>query len=371
MKIIYTIAGFYRSAGMERVLANKANWLCRHGWDVLIVTTEQNGRPNAFLLDDRIRMTDLAVGYENTNGASVFKKMFKHPVKCFYHKWALSKLLKKEQADVTVSMFCGDERFLTKIKDGSHKVLEVHFSRFKRLQYGRKGLWRLADRIRSSADARIVRSFERFVVLTQEDMGYWGNIPCVRCIPNARTFTMDPPASLDNHVVIAVGRYSEQKNFKDLLAVWSRIDRRDWVLHLVGDGEQRNMLEELAGSLGISDSVVFGKCMGDIRNVYEGASILALSSLYEGLPMVLIEAQSAGIPVVAYECKCGPKDVLTDGVDGYIVPEGNTDILADRLSRLMTDTALRKKMGAAAYAASERYEEETIMAQWETLFREL
>jgi len=355
---------------MERVLANKANWLCRHGWDVLIVTSEQRGRPLVFPLDQRIRVEDLRVGYEDNNGKSLINKLVKHPLKQYYHKSMLTSLLKKEKADIVVSMFCGDERFLTLIRDGSRKFLEAHFSRFKRLQYGRKGLWGLIDRARSKEDGRIVRRFERFVVLTREDQKYWGDMPGIRCIPNARTFTMSVPAPLDNHVVIAVGRYSEQKNLSDLLEAWAKIDRGDWRLHLVGEGEQRYMLQQKAEALGIADTIVFGKALGDIRNIYRGASVLALSSRYEGLPMVLLEAQAAGIPAVAYECKCGPKDILTDGVDGFLVPQGDVDALAERLSRLMNDTELRKQMGAAAYAASDRYDEDKIMAQWEKLFRE-
>ena len=74
-----------------------------------------------------------------------------------------------------------------------------------------------------------------------------------------------------------------------------------------------------------------------MKSVYSNASILALSSRYEGLPMVLLEAQAAGVPVVSFECKCGPKDVLTDGVDGVLVREGDVDGLAKGILRLIND----------------------------------
>ena len=87
-----------------------------------------------------------------------------------------------------------------------------------------------------------------------------------------------------------------------------------------------------------------------------------------GLPMVLLEAQAAGLPIVSFACKCGPKDVVEERVDGFLVEEGDVDALADRLVLLMKDEALRKQMGAAAYARSERYTEERIMKQWMDLF---
>ena len=87
--------------------------------------------------------------------------------------------------------------------------------------------------------------------------------------------------------------------------------------------------------------------------------------------MVLLEAQAAGVPAVCFACKCGPRDVITDGVDGLLVPEGDTDALAAGLEKLMRDPALRKSMGEAAYKASDRFAQETIMKQWTGLFEDV
>lgn len=373
MKLIYLIAGTYRPAGMERVLANKANWLSRHGYDILVVTTDQMGREPAFRFEPGIRHIDLGVNYEENNGGSFADKLLHYPLKQIRHRRHLSRLLRAEKADVVVSMFCNDAAFLPKIKDGSHKVLEIHFSRFKRLQYARSGLWALADRLRSANDARIVRRFEKFVVLTREDRGYWGDMPNITVIPNAQTFTCPEPATLDSRQVLAVGRYAYQKGMERLLDAWKAIPeaiRVGWTLRIAGDGECRPQLEAQALELGISGSVIFGQS-DDMLNEYMNSSIVALSSRYEGLPMVLIEAQSAGLPIVTFTCKCGPLDVVTDGVDGLLVPEGDVVSLAEKLGLLMSDAAMRKRMGAAAYKAGERYAEEAIMRQWTDLFEGL
>ena len=109
----------------------------------------------------------------------------------------------------------------------------------------------------------------------------------------------------------------------------------------------------------------------DIKEEYRNAAFLVLSSRYEGLPMVLLEAQAAGLPVVAFACKCGPRDVITDGVDGILVPEGDIEGLANGMKRLMEDESLRRAMGAAAFQSSDRYDKERIMTLWESLFHEL
>ena len=238
MRIIYLIPGVYRAAGMERVLAEKTNWLAAHGYEILIVTSEQQGRPPAFPFDSRIRFEDLAIGYEDNNGSSFADKILHYPAKQRKHRKALESLLKRENADIVISMFGNEAHFLPFIKDGSSKVLEIHFSRFKRLQYGRKGLWALADKWRSRQDARTASRYDRFVVLTKEDKGHWGPLNNILVIPNPRTFTLPEPASLQSHTVLAVGRYSHQKGFDLLLKAWKMLDTQGWTLRIAGSGER-------------------------------------------------------------------------------------------------------------------------------------
>jgi glycosyltransferase involved in cell wall biosynthesis len=87
--------------------------------------------------------------------------------------------------------------------------------------------------------------------------------------------------------------------------------------------------------------------------------------------MVLLEAQAYGLPIVAYACKCGPRDIITDGVDGFLVEEGNIEELAAHIKHLIKQDAMRKQMGKEAAKASARFDEERIMQQWINLFERL
>ena len=373
MKIIYCIACTCHSGGMERVLANKANYLTGHGYEVVIVTTDQQGLPPFFPLDGQIRCIDLGINYEENNGKSFANKLLHYPLKQYRHQKRLAAILKREKPDITVSMFCNDAGFITRINDGSKKVLEIHFSKFKRLQYNRKGLWRLADLWRSKQDEKTVRRFDKFVVLTEEDKGYWGNLPNITVIPNANTFATSQAAALENKKVIAIGRYTYQKGFERLIEAWNILSPGfpGWKLDIIGNGEERDKLQDLIHAYHLDGQVTLVSPTKSIDKVYLDASVLVMSSRYEGLPMVLLEAQAFGLPIVSFACKCGPKDIVANGETGFLVEENDIEGLARQLVKVMKDKNLRKQMGRKAKEASLRYAEDAVMAKWTALFDSL
>ena len=373
MKIIYCIAGTCHSGGMERVLANKANYLTGHGYEVVIVTTDQQGLPPFFPLAEQIRCIDLGINYEENNGKPFANKLLHYPLKQYRHQKRLAAILKREKPDITVSMFCNDAGFITRINDGSKKVLEIHFSKFKRLQYNRKGLWRLADLWRSKQDEKTVRRFDKFVVLTEEDKGYWGNLPNITVIPNANTFATSQAAALENKKVIAIGRYTYQKGFERLIEAWNILSPGfpGWKLDIIGNGEERDKLQDLIHAYHLDGQVTLVSPTKSIDKVYLDASVLVMSSRYEGLPMVLLEAQAFGLPIVSFACKCGPKDIVANGETGFLVEENDIEGLARQLVKVMKDKNLRKQMGRKAKEASLRYAEDAVMAKWTALFDSL
>ena len=373
MRIVYCIPATSNSGGMERVLARKVNYLADLGHELIIITTDQRGAKPFFSLDESVKQYDLGINYDENNGQGILAKALAYPRKKCLHKQRLQALLLKLRADIVISMFGDDSSFLPKIKDGSKKILEYHFSKLKRLQYGRTGLWRLVDVLRTKMDEWTVKPFDRFVVLTAEDKGYWGALPNIRVIPNPLPFTSEETSSCKATKVVAVGRYDFQKNFSKLLQLWARIAPQfpEWTLEIYGDGDQRCQLEQEVKELGISSSVTLAQPTHKVKEVYLSASIYAMTSRYEGLPMVLIEAQQMGLPIVSFACPCGPRDVIHDGEDGFLIPMGEDDIFLKALSTLMASEEKRVYMGQRAREASARYEVDAVMNKWLTLFSEL
>ena len=141
-----------------------------------------------------------------------------------------------------------------------------------------------------------------------------------------------------------------------------------WELHIIGDGESRDALAAQIKELLLQDSAVLCPATKNIKEAYQEASILVMSSRYEGFGMVLLEAATAGVPAVSFDCKCGPSEIIKDGETGFLVAPSDTASLAEKMLMLMKDEALRKKMGKAAFADSSRFSTETVMKQWTDLF---
>lgn len=374
MKIVYCHCSLYNPGGMERVLLNKVAWLSAAGHDVSVVTTDQQERPPFYRFPDGVHLTDLGVNYSLDNDKPLRERIPSYLRKRRLHRRRLTDLLMAERPDITVSLYPSESSFIPDIADGSRKVLELHFNRFFRLQYGRGGLTGLIDRRRSRRDVSIARRFDKFVVLTDEDKNYWGRMPNITVIPNA-ALPMPLQSDCSARRVIAVGRLDFQKGFDRLIDAWELVKAdpasEGWRLDIFGQGEWRDMLQARIAEKGLADSAAVNAPTGDIAAEYAGSSILAMTSNYEGFPMVMIEAMSAGLPVVTFDYKCGPRDIITDCTDGVIVPNGDIRGFADALLRLMADGALRRRMGRAATAVTDRYSEESVMRQWATLFESL
>lgn len=149
-------------------------------------------------------------------------------------------------------------------------------------------------------------------------------------------------------IVSIVARLHAQKNHEMFLRMAARVleTRTDCRFLIIGDGELRGALEAQASSLGIGRQVLFLGIRSDIPDLLGATDLVVLTSHYEGLPNVLIEAMSAGVPVISTDF-AGVEEVLSDDVEGFVVPRDDAEAMAARVVRLLGDESLRKRMGAA------------------------
>jgi glycosyltransferase involved in cell wall biosynthesis len=157
-------------------------------------------------------------------------------------------------------------------------------------------------------------------------------------------------------VLLAVGRLVEVKDYPAMLDALAAV-RRSTAARLVilGDGPLRGELEARSRALGLGDAVAF---LGYDKNPYrymKRARLVIQSSRAEGLPGTLVQSLACGTPVVATDCDHGPREVVRDGVDGYLVPVGDAPALAERVIALLGDPALHQRFGEAGAEGARRF----------------
>jgi glycosyltransferase involved in cell wall biosynthesis len=130
-------------------------------------------------------------------------------------------------------------------------------------------------------------------------------------------------------VVLAVGRLTPAKDYPTLIRAFALARReRELRLMILGDGEERQLLERLVAKLGLDDCVALPGFAANPYAYMAKAAVFALSSVSEALPTGLIEAIAVGVPIVATDCICGPREILQGGRFGTLVPVGNAEALA-------------------------------------------
>lgn len=375
MKIIYCTPQVYLPGGVERVLSIKANYLIRKGYDVSIITTDQNNRSSFYPLDPQIHLYDLNINYERNRSRTFLTKLIHYCFNKIKHRYRLKRLIESLKPDIVISMFRNEMPHILKINDGSKKVLEYHCSLpFLSFIQSRQSS-KMISRIQERRIYQRVSLYDRFVLLTREDQEYWKEIGIynTEVIHNPRTFDVQVPICLTSKKVLAIGRLDEEKGFDRLIDVWDKLSPLcpDWVLHIYGDGPLKTSLLQQIKTKGLEKSVCFKGVVPDIQRVMPDYSLLMMTSRIEGLPMVLLEAGAMGMPMLSFSFPCGPKDVIRNGIDGFVVPEGDDDSFVECAVQLMTSYELRKEMGLRAFENSSKFKLERIMNQWEDLFNSL
>ena len=98
---------------------------------------------------------------------------------------------------------------------------------------------------------------------------------------------------------------------------------------------------------------------------------MAMTSRTEGFGMVLVEAMALGLPCIAYDCPCGPREIIQNNENGLLVENGNIDLFVQKMELLIEDENLRLQMGKNAQESIGKYDIDSIMQQWKSLFESL
>ncbi|WP_024994862.1 glycosyltransferase family 4 protein [Phocaeicola paurosaccharolyticus] len=374
MKIVYIIGGIYGPNGMSYILSQKVNYLADNtDYKIYVVLTEQEGMPLYYRLSDKVELVNFDINFDELDTMPLLKKVYHFSKKQCIYKRRLTNYLCNLRPDITVSAMRREINFINNVPDGSKKVGELHFNKSNYREFNKSFLPSFVNqfitRLWREKLIHEIKRLDQFVVLSHEDLEAWTELDNVIVIPNSIPYFPSSSSTCKGHKVIAVGRYTYQKGFDMLIDAWRIVSQRHpyWKLNIYGSGDNE-IYQSLADSKQVGDSIFCHSAVNNIYEKYLESSIFVLSSRYEGFGLVLAEAMSCGIPVVTFTCPCGPKDIVTDKVDGIWVEPNNVNDLADKICYLVEHEDERIKMGEEAAKSSKRYCQNIIMKQWIDLF---
>lgn len=375
MKIVYCTDSICYAGGIQRITIAKANALSQiEGNEVWIIVTDNKQKP-VLPIDKKVHIIDLDINYFEDDWKSKFHILKGILIKRKQHHKKLENVLNQINPDIVISTGTSEKNFLPKIKVNSTPrfIREIHCTKNYRMLAAtnlfEKTLAILGDLFDYSL---FIKNYDKIVVLTDEDKNTnWKNNPKITVIPNPLTSPCKEQSTLNEKKVIAVGRLEYQKNFQSLIKAWTHVAKKhpEWQLEIWGEGSKRVELENLIAKLNLKKHVFLKGYTYDIQSQMLKASIFTLSSIFEGFGLVIVEAMSCGLPVVSYACPCGPKDIITEGEDGFLVNVNDELTLANQINVLIENEELRKQMSKKAIVKAEHFNIKNICSMWMDLFK--
>ncbi|MBC5864224.1 glycosyltransferase family 4 protein [Flavobacterium sp. K77] len=356
MKLLYITNGINGSGGLERVLSVKASYLAEvYNYDVTILCLNDGHEDPFYRFSDKIKMLSITVA------GNPFQYIMSY-------KNGIQKIIKTIEPNV-VSV-CDDGLkgfFIPKIIGYKTPII---YERHASIELDRTN--GLANTMKRKLMQKLAADFTAFIVLTKSNLNEWTSNNLI-CIPNPLTFYPATSSTLNTNSVIFVGSQSHNKGVDLLLLAWQEVTKKfpDWKLSFYGKGHHDHKYEKLATKLEIEQTVFFNGPVQNIEKKYLESALMVLPSRSEGFGMVLIEAMACGVPCVSFDCPSGPRDIIQDAVDGYLVPAEEVAALALKMMDLMADEEKRILFGRRAKLNVQRFLPASVVSQWDLLFKKL
>lgn len=352
-KIVIYFNSMSPAGGIERVIANLANnWI--ENFEVTILT--KDNKLSFYKLDNSIKTDDLNVN-SKMDMSNRIKRIFSVFFNMFLVAYKLKSYFKHNEVDY---IYIATPMNAFEIYLASHKLLRKSVVAEHASYFGYNRVYNIIKKF-IYPKARIIATPTTMDHKIYIKKGYNSVY-----IPHLSTF----PAVRNNssqRIALSVGRLTADKRQLDLLKIWKNfkvVDENNWKLIIVGQGELENELIKFIKLNQLNDSVKLISPTSDVEEIYKQASLFLFSSKYEGFGMVLLEAMSFGLPCISYDIPSGPKDIVKNGQNGFLIANNDCTEFVKKISLLTSDKKLLNAMKEEAYQTANSWDNPFILNLW-------
>lgn len=363
MRILYITPKINNEGGVAKVISVKANYLIEKlGYDVAIVSQNSDNSELFFKFNSKIKLFDI--------------KLSSNRVKFYFeYKKQIKKILQNYKPDLIIVCDNGLKGFLFPIliKTSIPTLLEVHGSKYNEVNKISETIFsNFLHQLKYKTRNYGAKKFDYFVALSKESALEW-EIKNSKIIPNPIKIISESQSILNAKKAIIVARNSYEKGLDRLFPIWQKVieNNKDWVLEIIGVNAKDDKLLALISKYNLSNNIILSNPTKNIEDKYLEASLYLMTSRNEGFPMVLLEAMNFGLPCIAYDCPIGPRAIIINNKNGFLIEDGNTVAFSEKVKLLIRDSELRNNLGNFAKKSIQKYDIDDVMNQWNSLFQSI
>ena len=356
MKLLYITPKINDEGGVQKVLSVRTNYFIEKFNYKIDILTQNSGNQNLFFdFNKKIVFYDMILSGNKISKIINYRKQILEQIKISKPDFIII-------CDFGLKAFLIPFLFQAKIPI----IFEAHGSIYNEPIAIKNSLTTtILRKIKYKFRGFAAKKFDYFIALSKESLSEWNNKNGI-VIPNPIENISDKIALLGNKKIIVVARHSYEKGIDRLLPIWNIVSQKhpDWQLNIYGKSDENLEFNHLSNKKNIN----FLEPVKNIKDKYLESSICLMTSRSEAFPLVLLEAMSCGLPIIAYDCPIGPRAIIQNNENGFLIPDGNINLFTEKLSELIENENLRKTIGQHAKISIEKYNIDAIMETWNDLF---
>lgn len=364
------------TGGAERMVCNLANILAQNN-DVKIISTYKLNDKPSFDIDNKIEIEyllekvkpnkkELKYALKKLNILLICKELFNSFKVLWLRKSLMVKAIKKLDCDIVISTRTLHTNWVGKYANKNMiKIAQEHNHHNNNSKYIKKVI-------------KSLNSIDYFMPVSKELCDFYAtrlDKTKVKYIPNFIEKIPTQKSTLQNKQLISVGRLDKIKGFDDLIDIFYIFQKKhpDWTLHIVGDGSEKENLQNKINELNLNNKVILcgNKLSAELEKEYLNSSLFLMTSFSESFGLVLVEAASYGLPLIAFDSAQGAKEIIENNKNGFLIPDRDKSKFVSKINELISDDVKMQSLSLSASNSIKKFSKEVVYEEWNNFIKNI